>query len=138
MATVLLPGELEQWRHLSRPDRRHAAEVARSVESALSSPPRPVLAAALLHDVGKLDSGLGTLSRVPATLVGALVGRSRASQWKGRVGAYLDHPARGAARLRSAGSDPLTVTWALEHHLPPSAWSVPADVGAALSAADDD
>jgi len=37
-----------------------------------------------------------------------------------------------------AGSDPLTVTWAREHHLPADRWTVPAAVGAALKAADDD
>ena len=139
-ASALLPGELELWRRLSAPDRRHAVGVARSVAGALPSAAasRPVLAAALLHDVGKLDSGLGTWARVPATLVGAVAGRARAARWPGRVGAYLDHPARGAARLREAGSDPLTVAWAQEHHLPPAGWSVPPDVGAALAAADDD
>jgi hypothetical protein len=120
------------------PDRRHAVGVARSVGEALPGADREVLAAALLHDVGKVDSGLGTFARVPATLVGAVAGRARAARWHGRVGAYLDHPARGAAHLRAAGSAPLTVTWALEHHLPPSAWSLPPDLAAALAAADDD
>jgi hypothetical protein len=138
VASVLLPGELEVWHRLSGPDRRHAVGVARAVDGTLQAPSRPVLAAALLHDVGKLDSGLGTFARVPATLIGTVVGRSRAARWRGRVGAYLDHPARGAARLRDAGSEPLTVSWALEHHLPPSGWSVPPDVGRALAAADDD
>jgi hypothetical protein len=138
VASVLLPGELALWRQLSAPDRRHAAGVARTVAARLPGSGRPVLAAALLHDIGKLDSGLGTFARVPATLIGAVAGRSRASHWRGRVGAYLDHPARGAARLRAAGSDPLTCAWAAEHHLPPSRWSVPRDAGAALAAADDD
>jgi hypothetical protein len=134
----LLPGEQVLWARLSGLDRRHAVGVARTVDGSLPGASRPVLAAALLHDVGKLDSGLGTFARVPATLVGAAAGRARAAQWHGRVGAYLDHPARGAARLRAAGSDPLTVAWAAEHHLPAVRWSVPADVGAALAAADDD
>jgi hypothetical protein len=136
-ASQLLPGEQALWACLSGPDRRHAVGVARTVAGTVPGAGRPVLAAALLHDVGKLDSGLGTFARVPATLVGAAAGRARAAQWRGRVGAYLDHPARGAARLEAAGSDPLTVAWAAEHHLPPSRWSVPADVGAALAAADD-
>jgi len=104
-----------------------------------------VLAAALLHDAGKLDSGLATWARVPATVAG-LVGRRRlVGRWNGRssgfrrrVALYLDHPARGAARLRAAGSDPLTVAWAAEHHLPEERWSVPAAVGRVLHAADDD
>ena len=138
MASVLLPGERALWGRLSAPDRRHAVGVARSVAAALPGADRPVLAAALLHDVGKLDSGLGTFARVPATVVGAAAGRGRAARWPGRVGAYLDHPARGAARLRAAGSAPLTVTWAAEHHLPPARWSLPRSLADALAAADDD
>jgi len=137
-ASVLLPGELGLWQLLSPPDRRHSAGVARAVDAAVPSAPRAVLAAALLHDVGKLDSGLGTFARVPATLVGVVFGRERAAGWRGRIGAYLDHPARGAARLRDAGSDPLTVAWASEHHRPEASWSVPPPYAAALAAADDD
>jgi hypothetical protein len=135
---VLLPGERSLWQQLSAPDRRHAVGVAREVAAAVPGAERAVLAAALLHDVGKLDSGLGTLARVPATLAGAVAGRSRGAQWQGRVVEVGAHPARGAAHLRAAGSDPLTIAWASEHHLPPARWSVPAEVGAALAAADDD
>ncbi len=127
------------WQQLSAPDRRHAVGVARRVASSLPGAPRPVLAAALLHDAGKLDSGLGTLARVPATVVGMVYGQRRAAATLGgRVGAYLDHPARGAVRLQAAGSDPVTVAWAGEHHLPPAQWTVPRDVGTVLAAADDD
>ena len=56
---------------MSRADRRHAAGVARRVEVALGDEAtRPVLAAALLHDVGKTESGLGTYGRVIATISG--------------------------------------------------------------------
>jgi len=37
-----------------------------------------------------------------------------------------------------AGSAPLTVAWAAEHHLPPEDWTVPATIGRALKDADDD
>jgi hypothetical protein len=142
---LLSPAELAIWRRLSGPDRRHAVGVARRVDAALDHADRAVLAAALLHDSGKLDSGLGTWARVPATLVG-LTGRRRlVRRWAGRPGGlrrrvalYLDHPARGAARLRAAGSDPLAVAWAAEHHLPEDRWSVPPGVGRVLHAADDD
>ena len=40
--------------------------------------------------------------------------------------------------LGIAGSAPLTVAWALEHHLPAEQWTVPLPVGEALKAADDD
>ena len=100
--------------------------------------PRWALAAALLHDCGKIDSGLGTFGRVGATLWAAVRGRARATEGDGRVATYLQHPERGAVRLRAAGADPLTVAWAAEHHLPTSAWTIPTTVGKVLKDADDD
>lgn len=140
----LLPGERDLWRRMSRADRRHAVAVAREVERRLGSPPRPVLAAALLHDVGKLVSGLGTYGRVVATLSGAAAGRETASQWSAsrgftrRVGLYLQHPDLGADLLRLAGSDDLTIEWARQHHLPADGWTVDPVYAEALAAADDD
>ena len=136
---ALSEGERALWRRMSGPDRRHAVGVARDVVDRLGADAatRPVVAAALLHDVGKVDSGLGTLARVPATLVG-LVARERVAAGDGRVARYLRHDAIGATLLADAGADPLTVAWAREHHLPPERWTVPPAVGAALKAADDD
>ena len=42
---------------MSDPDRRHAVDVAKNV-------PEHLRVAALLHDVGKVESGLGTFARV--------------------------------------------------------------------------
>jgi hypothetical protein len=116
---------------MSGADRRHAVGVARRVG-------RPEwLAAALLHDVGKIESGLGTWSRALATVGRAAVGVDRLpARWQ----SYSRHASLGADLLELAGSAPLTVAWAREHHLPPSRWSaaVPPDAGAALKAADDD
>jgi hypothetical protein len=130
----LTDGERALWVRMSDADRRHAVDVARRVEGSLGDrATRPVLAAALLHDVGKVESGLGTFARVGATLAG-LASR----QWGGRVGAYLRHDELGATLLERAGSDPLTVSWAREHHLPRTRWTIPFDVADALKAADDD
>ena len=72
----LLPGEQGVWRRMPTADRRHAAGVARTVARELGGDAtRPVLAAALLHDSGKVVSGLGTFARVLATLVGLVRGR---------------------------------------------------------------
>jgi len=132
----LLPGERELWRRMSRTDRRHAAGVARRVARALGADAtRPVLAAALLHDVGKTVSGLGTWGRVVATLVGAVRGRVRPA---GAIGDYLRHAELGAALLTDAGSESLTVVWAREHHLPQREWTVDARIAGALKAADND
>jgi len=156
--TVLSPAELALWSRLSRPDRRHAAGVARRVEVELgpARSPAPVLAAALLHDVGKVEAGLGTFRRVSATVIGDVARRGQPGQgddggggatarrWAAgrgplrRVGLYLSHAPLGADLLAGSGSAELTVAWAREHHLPPSRWTLPPEVAAALKAADDD
>lgn len=141
----LLDGEIDVWRKMSRVDRRHAVAVARRVQMALGhEATRPVVAAALLHDCGKIVSGLGTYGRVIATLSAKLAGTDQAVAWSEtsgftrRVGLYLEHPRLGAELLGLAGSAPLTVAWTSEHHLPPEDWTVPAPIGQALKAADDD
>ena len=143
----LLDTEVALWRAMSGPDRRHAAGVARRVELALGGEAtRPVLAAALLHDVGKTESGLGTYGRVIATISGGMVHRdpdtikawTRTRGFTRRVGLYLQHPKVGGDLLGMAGSDPLTEAWARQHHLPDDQWTVPPAIGAALRAADDD
>jgi len=141
----LLPAEAALWARMSNPDRRHAAGVARDVERVLGhEATRPVLAAALLHDVGKIDSGLRTYGRVVATLCGMIVGREHARDWmrsRGftrRVGLYLLHPELGGDLLGIAGSDPLTEAWTREHHRPPEDWTIDLHVARVLKECDDD
>ena len=139
VADLLAPGEAALWGRMGGADRRHAVGVARRVQAALGDgATRPVLAAALLHDVGKTVSGFGPWRRSLATVLGAVAGRERVVARGGRAGAYLDHDRLGAQLLAEAGADPLTVAWAAEHHLPEDTWTVPAAVGRALKDADDD
>lgn len=141
----LLPAERALWARMSGPDRRHAAAVAREVQRALGGEAaRPILAAALLHDVGKVESGLRTYGRVVATMSAKVAGPDMARTWRKqrgfarKVGLYLLHADLGADLLTLAGSDPLTVAWTREHHLPEDDWTVPADLGKVLKAADND
>lgn len=128
----LLPAELALWRRMSVADQRHAYEVAQKVAATLSAAPRPVLAAALLHDVGKVESKLGTFGRSTATVL-ANVGVSTAA-----VNRYRAHNEIGRRLLQEAGSDPLTFTWAYEHERPQAEWTIPTHFAAALRAADND
>ncbi|HVV35555.1 MAG TPA: HD domain-containing protein [Acidimicrobiales bacterium] len=129
-------GETMLWRRMAGFDRRHAVGVARRVCAALGDDAtRPVVAAALLHDVGKIESGFGVWRRVGATVLTAVRGRDRVT---GRVATYVNHPALGAALLREAAADPVTAAWAQEHHLPPERWTLDAPIAAALKNADDD
>ena len=129
---------------MSNPDRRHAVRVARRVEAELGpDAPTEVFAAALLHDVGKVDARLRTYGRVVATLTIALAGRKTVASWtetRGiwrRIGLYAEYPKLGAEMLTLAGSDPLTVAWAREHHERPDDWTVPPELGHVLAAADE-
>lgn len=161
----LLPAEQVLWQRMSGPDRRHAIGVARRTVDELTPPDgsvdevgRDVVAAALLHDVGKIESGLGTWARAGVTFAAMAFGREQLVTWSGagagvgtggdgdpgsgsrrrRIGLYFLHDGVGADLLSDAGSDPLTVAWAGEHHRPPERWSVDRKVAAALKLADDD
>lgn len=144
---LLIPGERALWQRMSPADRRHATAVARRVEAEIGPrASRPVLAAAVLHDVGKIDSDLGTFARVGATLVGRAPVRRRSAKLAsrrgvlGRLGRYLQHPEIGERLLEAAGSDRLTSAWASSHHRPEEKWdpAVPLDLARALKTADDD
>jgi len=96
----LLPGESALWSAMSNQDRRHTAKVARRFVAARPGATRAEIAGALLHDVGKLECGLGTWGRVVASVVGPRTDAFRR---------YHDHEHIGALLAGQAGSDPETV-----------------------------
>lgn len=139
----LLPGERALWDRMSVADQVHAHGVAREVVGRLGEEAtRPVVAAALLHDIGKVEAQVGTFGRVLATLAGQTATREQVEGWAaedgwlGRMGRYLDHNNIGARLLEEAGADPLTVTWAREHELVHTEWTLPKHITDALWAAD--
>jgi HD domain-containing protein len=138
------------WARMPNHDRRHSVAVARRVERSLAGTEYAGddrwLAAALLHDVGKLDARLGVFGRVGATLAGAAAGHDMAPVWSEkrgitrRVGLYLRHPELGAEHIRVAGGPDVVAQWAAAHHDRASwdATEIPVAVRAALHDADDD
>lgn len=157
------PEERQLFAQMSGPDRRHAIGVARRAlrlaaeneqpsgsEGDGSALPEAFVAAALLHDVGKIEAQLGTFGRVWATLAALALGRQRVVQWDaagagGRVGEkrrsmarYLEHDRLGADLLQRAGSDELTICWARQHHLPETRWTLDGRLGGYLKQADGD
>jgi hypothetical protein len=100
VAEHLLAAEWALWVQLENPDRRHCAAVGRRFVEARPVATRAEIAGAILHDVGKIECGLGTFGRVVATVVGP---RTRA------FAAYHDHEEIGADMARRAGSEPETV-----------------------------
>ena len=108
----LLPSEVDLWLTMSNQDRRHAIEVAQRFAVRHVSASRAEMA------------GLGTFSRVAATLV--------PERWcRGRYARYHQHEAIGAAWCRDAGSDPVTVALVADDG------SAPPDAQAALHDADE-
>jgi response regulator RpfG family c-di-GMP phosphodiesterase len=81
-------------------DQRHSIEVARRFTQMHPAFTRDQVAAALLHDIGKVESELGVLGRVVATVVGPVGARFRL---------YHDHESIGLDLCRSAGSSDETL-----------------------------
>jgi hypothetical protein len=148
--TILTPDGFVQFRRQPHHDQRHAIGVARDVQARLADTPHADdprwLSAALLHDIGKLDSRLGVYGRVVATVSGAAAGREHAEAWSEssgftrRVGLYLRHAELGADRIRIAGGPEEAAVWASAHH-DPSTWDdlpIPHEVVVALDEADND
>lgn len=96
----LRPAEVALWRRMTNQDRRHSITVARRFVAARPAATRAEVAGALLHDVGKVECGLGTFGRVAASVVGARTEAFRR---------YHDHEHIGAVLAAAAGSDPDTV-----------------------------
>jgi hypothetical protein len=142
VSTMLDPRVDALWARMTPPDQRHSVAVARQV--AAEGVSREAVAAALMHDVGKVDSKLGTFGRVAATLVAGALGDVRVASWSprrgpmGSVGRYRNHAALGAELLSEAGAPVLACDWAGQHHLSPDSCSLDPKLAGLLRAADND
>jgi len=148
VATVLEPEELDLWSLMSRADQRESVEVARRTENALRDTEYAGdsrwLAAALLHDVGKLDARFGPVRRAIATTAAGVLGPRRVESWVDKSGfvrrcaLYVFHDQLGADRVKLAGGRREAAAWAEAHHRPAiwDATGIPPTVVVALAAAD--
>ena len=114
--SLLLDSEFLLWQKLPTMDQRHSTTVLRRFLNLRPGATQPELRAALLHDIGKIQSNLGVLGRVVATLVG------RRGE---RFTAYHDHEKIGSEMLRNIDSDSVTIQLV--------SGSDPLDVAGALS-----
>lgn len=103
---MLTSAEAELFFRQQPIDQRHAFDVARRVRAAVPGNDDAV-AAALLHDVGKIHSHLGPVARSLATVMDMAHLPLRA-RWR----AYRDHGALGADDLTAAGARSLAVALA--------------------------
>jgi hypothetical protein len=98
--SFLSPWERDLWNRFRHPDRRHAIDVARRFVALRPESTSDEVAGALLHDIGKVESDLGTFGRVAATVIGPRTDRFRL---------YRAHELVGAQMLRRAGSSGVTI-----------------------------
>jgi hypothetical protein len=140
----LSDGEWLLFERMSNPDQRHSVEVARAVVGALPDAEPEVIAAAFLHDVGKVESGFGTPARVLATVFWAIVPDRLADSWLRaplplrKLAQYRRHPEIGEQLLLDAGAHPVTASWAADHHRSMEKWRVDVRIGRVLKSCDGD
>lgn len=108
----------------SHADQRHGLESARHVLASGRAQP-DLVAAGLLHDVGKRHARLGVLGRVAASL---LIGTGM--PLPARLRAYRDHGPVAAGELADLGASEVAVAFARHHHGPrpdgfdPVTWAI--------------
>ena len=95
--SVLSPNEMHLWTKSAREDQQHSLVVLKRLLNIMPDAGKAAQAAALLHDIGKIESDLGTFLRVVATVVGP---RTK------RFAKYHDHEQIGLKMLEEAGSSP--------------------------------
>lgn len=103
---ILSSREYGLWCTQTLVDQRHSCDIARRFVEIRSLASRGEIAGALLHDVGKIDAGLGTVARVFATVLPLPTPRFRA---------YRHHQACGAQMLKTIGSSEITVALVAGH-----------------------
>lgn len=143
LGRYLSPPSLALFRAMPRYDRAHALAVFDTLRRAGHSDP-DLLAAALLHDVGKTVHTEGRLRlwhRVAAVLMRAFrpgllehIGQDRPEGWRRPFVVQVQHAELGAGLARDAGCSPRTIALILHHEDPADAADDP--LLAALQAAD--
>ena len=122
-ATRILPPQAQVlFRRHAVQDQHHALSVYRSLQESGETNPH-LLAAALLHDIGKSSAHLSAVHRaiivlldrfMPRLLEGADQGNARG--WRRAFVLQAAHPELGAGLARSAGCSSLTVQLIRRHH----------------------
>lgn len=124
----LTPAERALFARLTAAYQRHSLGVLRRLEAA-GYTDADLLRAALLHDVGKAEAGIGLHHRVLAvllprfapTLWGRLVSEEAATGWRRPFYVQRHHAALGARLAQAAGASARTVALIARHHDPAAA-----------------
>jgi hypothetical protein len=121
-ANILTPAALALFRSMSIQDQRHGLDVYAALRQAGHTNP-DLLAAALLHDVGKAAAPLPAWQRAIIVLLGRFAPRllARLSRgelpqgWRRPFVVHAQHPQVGAHWAQQAGCSPLTVALIRRH-----------------------
>jgi hypothetical protein len=129
-ARAVLPGDLfDLFERMPPEDQRHGLAVLALLVGRGETDP-PLLQAALLHDLGKAEAGVGLPHRVGRVLL-----RRRArplwrwlsgwpTGWRRPFWAIAHHPARGAVWVETAGGGPDLAALIRYHEArPPADWA---------------
>ncbi len=118
----LSEAEAALFLRLPATERAHGIEVALRLLRRAPEAPRELVAAALLHDVGKLGSPQGVARRVLTHLLPPLAvpPEPRLLGLAGARQARVHHASYGAELLARAGSSPRVVALVAGHHDPAS------------------
>lgn len=124
VTAVLSPEEIVLFDQFSLSDQQHSYQVMQMLQAAGHTHP-DLLAAALLHDVGKTRRPLSIWQRSLIVLVqafwpgkAAVWGQGDSDGWQRPFVVKAQHPAWGADMARQAGSRPLTIELICRHQDP--------------------
>ena len=122
----LAPEARVLFRRQAIQDQRHALAVYRELQQAGHTDPR-LLAAALLHDVGKAAGWLPSAYRAAVVLLGrfapgllARLSEGESNPLNSPFLVHAHHPERGARWAQEAGCSPLTVALIRRHEEKPT------------------
>lgn len=103
---VLKPREYDLWFMQPTVDQRHSCDIARRFVVVRPQASRDEIAGALLHDIGKIDAGLGVMARVVATVLPLPTTRFTA---------HRHHQQRGAQMLEVIDCSDITIALVAGH-----------------------
>jgi hypothetical protein len=119
---ALSPAQAALFRRMARCDQRHGLDVYETLRAA-GYQDVALLAAALLHDVGKAAARLTILHRVAVVLLDGFAPgwlarwAGEGKGWKAPFAAHLHHAQIGAAWAQAAGSSADIVALIRQHHI---------------------